>query len=293
MKPICQFLDKNKTRYRLIRVNASDRVLNWIFVPGGPGADSIYFKDLIEVLELPGNFWLIDFPENGENRHSNETYDFEKWDSCFQDCIKTFENPIYVGHSFSGMFPLLFKELEHLLEGFIILNSTPCLWFEEAQKCAKENKLPSFELSLDDFRNNPNPSTFKAALLACSPYYFTEDFLEKGKILLDSLPFNYFAAAWWQNKAIEINFEAKWIPQKVPTLILGSSHDFITPFSLFEKAKQFHRQNITLKKIEGAGHFPWIEKKHEVIEAFESFFVCLRQHTNNACKTTQSARIYW
>lgn len=266
-----QFFDKNGTRYRLVKTNPGK--FNWLFFPGGPGADSTYFMDLIALLDLPGNFWLIDFPENGSNRYSNERYDFEHWTVCFLDAMLEFESIIYVGHSFSGMFALLFKDLEDILEGLIILNSAPCLWHEEAQKIARENDIPPFGEPIEDFRNNPNPETFKTALVSCTPYYFHTNFINEGSKLLEQLTFNYFPASWRQNKAVEINYKAKWIPQKLPTLILGASHDFMTPFSLFEKDAEFHRENIKLKKIEDAGHFPWLEKGAEVKTAFELFFL--------------------
>src|ERR1700730_10259035 len=115
------FYDNYNVRYQLVKSNAG-LIFNWLFVPGGPGADSSYFLSLINNLDMPGNYWLIDFPANGSNikNDTKADYDFDLWDECLISAVKKFQNPIYVGHSFGGMFPLLFSELEDLLRGFVI-----------------------------------------------------------------------------------------------------------------------------------------------------------------------------
>jgi len=62
------FYDGNSVRYQLVKTNPGHIVYNWLFVPGGPGVDSNYFLTLIEELDVPGNFWLIDLPANGSNK---------------------------------------------------------------------------------------------------------------------------------------------------------------------------------------------------------------------------------
>lgn len=272
MKTDNYFYDHNFVRYQLVKTNPGEIIYNWLFVPGGPGADSSYFLTLIEHLDVSGNFWLIDLPANGSNISNRVAadYNFETWDNCLLSCIQKFQNPIYVGHSFGAMFALLFPQLEQQLKGFIILNSAPSLWLEEAAKYAKENNISLLSEPMIEFENNPNPETFKTALLACAPYYFPQSSLAIGIKLLEQLPFNYLAAVWWLRKVHEINFTAKWIPQQIPTLILGASHDFITPMTLFEKDKRFQRKNITYNKIQNAGHFPWLEQPSRVKLAFKT-----------------------
>jgi len=265
--------DNRHVRYRIVKSNPGNILFNWLFIPGGPGADSMYFLDLVNQLNMPGNYWLIDFPANGSNISKTvpAEYNFEVWSTCLLSAVSGFDKPIIVGHSFGGMFPLMFPELENILTGFVILNSAPSLWLEEAAKYAKENGIPLLEEPMAEFEHKPNDETFKKALMACAPYYFIEKNLEKGKELLKNLPFNYHAAVWWLKKVNEINFKAEWIPEKVKTLVIGASHDFITPFSLFEKDVRFQRDNITFKKIENAGHFPWLEHGQIVAESFSSF----------------------
>lgn len=261
------FWDENKVRYNLVTANAGP-AYNWLFFPGGPGADSSYFLDLVNLLNLPGNTWLIDLPGNGSNVSENVSYNFDHWFDCLLPCLAKFQNPIYVGHSFGAMLPLLFPELENILKGFVILNSSPSLWIEEAAKLTVAKGLSIFVEPLEEFKNNPSPATFTKALMACMPYYFPEESISQGRLLFQSLPFNYLAATWWLHKATEINYNAKWIPQTVPTLIMGGSEDCMTPYSLFEKDQRFDRDNITRKLIHKAGHAPWLEKPTEVKAAF-------------------------
>lgn len=276
--------DSLGTRYRLGSSNASAKY-NWLCLPGGPGVDSDYFKTLLQHVTLPGKTWLVDFPGNGDNIRDREPadYDFEQWAECLINTVNRFENPILIGHSFGGMYPLLFPELEDLLSGFIILSSAPCLWMEEATKLATENNISVFTDDLQAFEDNPNQETFEKALMTCMPYYFPPHTLDAGKAILENIPLNYHAAVWWLKKAVATQFSAQWIPQKVPTLILGGSHDFITPISLFERDKRFHRENITIKKIEQAGHFPWVEDPNAVTQNLEHFQSRLLRSEKHVC----------
>ena len=176
-----------------------------------------------------------------------------------------------VGHSFGGMFPLLFPEIEPFLKGLIILNAAPTLWLEEAVSYSKRYTLPDLTKEMQTFTHNPCNETFNVALEACMPYSFPKQTLEKGKELLLKIPFQFKPAVWWQKKAIELNFSAKWIPQKVPTLIVNSKFDCICPYTLFENDKRFRRSNIEIFFIEDAGHIPWLEKPILIKNAFNEF----------------------
>jgi pimeloyl-ACP methyl ester carboxylesterase len=268
--------DSNHVRYELYQTNKG-KPYNWLFFPGGPGGDSSYLYSLVDELNLPGNVWLIDMPGNGSNLQDGFTDDFDQWMVIFPQIIKQFDNPVLVGHSFGGMFPLLFPELENHLKGFVILNSTPVLWLEEAVAYSKQFNLPDLSQEMQEFTLHPNQETFDTALNACMPYYFPEKTLEKGRALLSQVPFRYQPAVWWQRKAIELNFSAKWIPEKVPTLIIGSKYDCICPFSLFEKDLRFHRPNIELLFIKDAGHMDWVENPGAVRKAFKKLIPRLNE----------------
>lgn len=271
--PTTSFHDDYFTRYRLVKSNAAKNSYNWLFLPGGPGADSCYFLSLINKLDAPGNFWLIDFPVNGNNKQTTETnYDFDQWENCLLPAVQRFENPLLVGHSFGGMFPLLFPDLEKILKGFILLNAAPKLWLNEAANYAKENNVSTLSEAGKKFRENPTEETFRAALLANAHCHFPPMSINTGKKMFEQIPFNYRAMLWWIKKAQEINFDAQWIPQDVPTLIMGGTQDFIVPCRVFEVDKRFHRQNIKIETLKNAGHFLWIEQMAMVKSLFNAFF---------------------
>lgn len=282
--------DNHLVRYKLVKSNPGNILFNWLFLPGGPGADSCYFLSLISHINVPGNYWLIDLPGNGSNVSTQipENFNFDSWDECLMSAIQSFENPVLVGHSFGGMFPLLFPELEYILKGFIILNSAPSLWLEEAEKCASERNIPILTEPMAAFENNPNPETFKQALLACAPYYFPPHSLEDGIKLLQQIPFNYYAAVWWLKKASSINFSARWVPENVPTFIIGASDDCIVPMTLFEKDKRFSKSNIHIEKIQNAGHFPWIEQIEIVRDKFQLLYTKIANNFANQLSKIES-----
>lgn len=260
--------DSNKVRYELYQTKEG-KPYNWLFFPGGPGADSSYLGSLVDEIELPGNVWLVDLPGNGSNISNNYSENFDQWIHIFPEIIKQFDNPVLVGHSFGGMFPLLFPELENYLKGFVILNSAPSLWLEEAVAYAKQFDLPDLSNEMREFTLNPNQETFKVALDACMPYYFPKKTLARGRKMLSQVSCQYQPAVWWQRTAITSGFSAKWIPQKVPTLIIGSKYDCICPFSLFKNDKRFQRPNVELLFIEDAGHMIWVENPSAAREAYK------------------------
>lgn len=265
------FYDANLVRYDLVATRGG-KPCNWLFFPGGPGADSRYFHSLVDLLDLPGNIWFIDLPGNGDNvKGIAADYDFDNWLTIFLPTIQKFENPIIVGHSAGSMFPLCFPELEKKLKGFVILNSAPCLWLEEAVAYGKQFNLPDLTKEMQDFTLSPNLSTFRVALDACLPYYFPPKSLQQGRELIADVPFEFLPAVWWQRKVIEMPFSAKWIPQEVPTLIVGGRYDCICPYTLFQQDTRFRRPNIEMLLVNDGGHFPWIENPELVQSAFEKF----------------------
>lgn len=262
------FYDSNQVRYELYKSNGG-RALNWLFIPGGPGFDSIYLRGLVDELKLSGNVWLIDLPGNGSNQV--EGFDYDRWIEIFPAAVKRFENVILVGHSFGGMLPMLFPELENQVKGFVILHSLPHMPGEEELAYSKQFNLPDYSEDFQKFLENPNSETFQTALDACFPYYFSPEFLEKGKASLANVPVEFGPLLWWNKKAVEIQFSANWIPQKVPTMIIGAKYDMMCPVSSFEKDQRFQRSNIESVFIEEGGHFSWIENPAAVRKAFREF----------------------
>lgn len=277
--------DQNGVRYRLVSSNAvNNKNWNWLFIPGGPGCDSSSLLGLVELLDLPGNMWLIDFPGNGDNINEiPENYDYNEWFEYVIPMVKRFENPIIVGASFGGIITLLTPELEDYLKGVVILSSTPKIWFEEAAACAKKYNLPDFNPQLQEFILNPSDETCKKLLDVCAPYYFyKKESLAKGRTLLLSTPFAFQPAFWFMHKVTSEGYTATWIPEHVPTLIIGSEFDCMTPFEIFQNDPRFVRPNIELIEIKEASHFNWIDNPDAVKTAFQNFSATLDERF---CKT--------
>jgi len=265
------FYDENRVRYQLYRSKAG-MAYNWLFFPGGPGADSRYLTSLIDTLDIPGNAWLIDLPGNGDNTENlPEGFSFDKWLEILPTIPARFQNPIYVGHSFGGIMPLLFPELGQTLTGLVLLNTTPSLWFDAAREAAQKFQLPDLTSAMNGFTQNPMQVTFENALSACLPYYFPKKSLGLGSQLLSGLPFPFQVAAWGQMKAAEMCSRINWIPNNLPTMIVGGEYDAMTPFTLFRNDPRFKLPNINMFEIMGAGHMPWVEQPQKVCQLFQEF----------------------
>ena len=266
--------DENHTRLQLVKSVPGDKVLNWIFLPGGPGVDSAYLIPLIEHLHMPGNYWLIDLPENGTNIHnkaaSSDT--FEHWGHYLVDGVSRFQNPVLIGHSFGGYLPLFCPELENVLAGLVILNSTPTLDSDVFATTAKEHQLPSLTEAQALFVKEKNIESIRALYVLESDYFFAKPYREKGiHQIINKLEFSIPAEYWWYTQGAQFYTNIAWIPKKVPTLIIGGSVDYITPLSLFESDKRFKRRNITLHQLNDAGHFPWLEQPQALNELLMQF----------------------
>ena len=266
-------VDKHGTKITLLSQGPGADI-NWIFLPGGPGADASYFDDLITVVDLPGNIWTLDFLENGHNLGQHEfskKFDFDQWGVAMKDALKEFDNAVIVGHSFGAMYPLLFPELESEIIGFVSISGAPSIWYEAAGKKATQQKgLPPLEAVLLGYSHHSDESMFNAALEACLPYHFTEKGYEKGRQVMSQLPFNPYAGQWWRSKVYKTNYSAKWVPS-VPTLIIGGAEDYVIPVKLYQQDQRFQKDNIQIHEVQEAGHFPWLEKPKEIASLLELF----------------------
>lgn len=271
-----RIIDQYGVRYTTVK-KLDGNQLDFVILPGGPGADSAYCKGLIESVNFPGNVYLMDLPGSGSNTNVGPDYDYNEWLNIFIPSLKRFKNLVLIGHSFGGMLPLLFPCLETKLKGFIAIDSAPSLWVEEAVKYAKKFNVPDLTKELTAFNDDPCQKKFDVALNACMPYYFHPDFLTTGKALLADLPFQYRPACWWQHKSVEMNYDARWIPKTVPTLIINGDFDLITPYYLFSRDKRFERPNIKIVCIADAGHMPWVEQPEKTRNTIMPFVQKLSQ----------------
>lgn len=261
--------DVNNVRYHLASSRESDSGFDWLFIPGGPGADSRYFIELVNLLDLPGNCWLIDFPGNGDHPVPHN-YDFQRWFDLLIPTVKRFNNVIIVGHSFGGVLALLFPELESLIRAVVILNSAPSLWLEASECACKKRNIPEIP-ERTFFKQDSSQENLEQVFKAMIPYYFSSENLEKGYAFFKDLPFPYTTMLAVMKILTEDKYDAKWIPQRIKAMIIGGELDIICPFSLFLEDQRFNRSNIIKEIVPGAGHWCWLEKPDIVKNHFDNF----------------------
>jgi len=86
------------------------------------------------------------------------------------------------------------------------------------------------------------------------------------------IPINHSAHEEFSKIFDPEQYHATWIPQEINTLVATGSNDHIIPLSLFNQNSLYHRKNILIKEISGAGHFPWFEKSKETIDVFQEYY---------------------
>ena len=245
--------------------------LNWLFLPGGPGLGSESLLPLLRILELPGNLWRLDLPGDGSNTTSNNSLSFSHWSSALIEAVNEFDPVILVAHSTGGMYALSLPELENLLDGLILLDSAPdAKWQASFAKAVENLPVPGLEELQQRYEKEPTNEALKELTLASAPYLFTQPWQKAGIESLRSLPYNY-ETCQWSERHFDRTYRAKWVPRTIPTLILAGEKDLVTPLRFFEGEKQFSRENIALKSIKEAGHFPWIENPAEVAREFKTY----------------------
>ncbi len=236
---------------RLECVRSSAGLFNWLFLPGGPGLGSECLHSLTSILKVPGTIWHLDLPGDG----SNSAGEICNWAEALVEATGALDNVILVGHSRGGMFALALPELQQNLVGLVLLDSAPNMQWKS--DFAPEEGVYTDNASLREF------------VLAGAPYMFTKEGLAKGRKMLEGLPYNLRAIQWTQDH-FDPTYEAKWIPH-MPALILSGAEDQATPLKYFAENRAFHRNNIVMKEIPHAGHFPWIENPQGIIDAFSAF----------------------
>jgi pimeloyl-ACP methyl ester carboxylesterase len=262
---------KLKARLQLIRSTPGAN-FNWIFLAGGPGLGSESLDPLTQLLNLPGAMWNLDLPGDGSNLTSDDQQYFSHWSEALVESINALENVILVAHSTGGMYALATPALQKILTGLVLMDSAPdASWQQLFMEAVKQNPIPEVEHLHKLYAENPNNEILKKLTVLSVPYLFTKVGLKKNLSFLESLPYNFMICEW-SAQHFDQSYKAKWIPKNMPTLIFAGEEDSVTPINLFTKSNDFQDQNILIRKIKDAAHFPWIENPEEVVAVFEEFY---------------------
>ncbi|MCD6026337.1 MAG: alpha/beta hydrolase [Solimicrobium sp.] len=246
---------------------------NWLFLPGGPGLGSEALSNLTELLKdkIPGTIWHLDLPNDGSNILKDKPILNSR--SAITQAISALDHVILVAHSSLGMLAQTMPELEELLSGLVLIGSAPdASWQTQFAEFCINNFDPIIAEAEKEYAKNPGNETLRNLLLAAAKRCFvTEKSLIAGRQLIERIPVNHSAS---EQESLIFNskeYLATWIPQKINTLIINGSEDYITPLKLFDENEQYHRENILIKKISNAGHYPWLENTEEIVSAFQVY----------------------
>jgi len=261
---------KLKARLQLVHT-APGKNYNWLFLPGGPGLGSESLNGLAEMLQLPGTVWHVDFPGDGSNTTTDDAEYFSHWSAALIEVTSALENVILVAHSSGGMFALATPELEKNITGLVLMDSAPdASWQQFFAQYVKENPLTETEKWQTIYDKDPSNETLRQLTIACAPYFSTKNSLQKIILLLQSLPFNYKTHLWAATH-FDQTYQAKWVPKTIPTLIFAGDQDHITPLKLFLDSHDFQRENILIREIDNASHFPWLDNPEKIKQIFEEY----------------------
>jgi pimeloyl-ACP methyl ester carboxylesterase len=259
-----------KARLQLIRTTAGAN-FNWLFLAGGPGLGSDTLTPLIHVLNLPGTVWRLDLPGDGSNLTDDDAQAFSNWSEALAEAVGVLNNVILVAHSTGGMYALATPALEKLLTGLVLMDSAPdASWQQHFMELAKQHPIPGAEQLHKSYMENPNNETLKQLTILSAPYLFTKQGLKQDISFLESLPYN-FRTCEWSAQHFDSTYKAQWIPKNIPTLIFAGDEDAITPLRFFVASADFQHPNIMIRKINNAGHFPWIENPKETADVFREY----------------------
>ncbi|MCL9683987.1 alpha/beta fold hydrolase [Legionella maioricensis] len=246
---------------------------NWLFLPGGPGLGSEYLIEFCKKLALPGSILLLDFPRDGTNTQGQ--LGIKYWQDGLIALLKTYNNPILVTHSFSGMFSLNMPEIESYLSGLVLMNTTTAnSFFQHVSVMREKYNLPDLVPAASEYHLNPTNETYKQFWNTYKHYCFTPEEMLKGEQMIPLFAFNN--AAYYE--AIEHfypDYSCKWSPRRIPAMTIASEYDFICPPQIFMENKHFQSQNIMNKVVDKAGHCPWIAHFEQVQDFFDEFIITL------------------
>jgi len=163
------------------------------------------------------------------------------------------------------MYLLSVPALDELLAGLVLISTAPnAQWRPAFAQMTQENPLPEVDAA----------ENLLDMCVASAPWNFTSGFVEQGREFLGRMPYNPAPV-----QSSEINFDdvysATWWPATIPTLILSGAEDRIVIQDLWAEPT-YTGANVIRRIIDGAAHFPWIERPAEVRSAFRELVTSIQ-----------------
>ena len=240
---------------------------NYVFLPGGPGISSDYFKPLTSRIRAEGTIWHLDYPDKLLDPSDGPERILQKWKSSLIEVAKSLPSPVFIGHSFGGMLILDIPKLKNHLKGVVLLSTSPV---SDMSTFLKSYSSPVLMSSYENYQANKTRENLKKFWLYVAPVYFNKESEQKGFELLKAS--QYFPIGDRSFELFISQYSAQWIPEKRTTVIITGDNDKVEPIDLYDKMDGFSDHVKDAVIIKNAGHFPWVENLEDTVLAFESFF---------------------
>lgn len=250
--------------------NGDSNTLNWLLVPP-PGLGSESLLELARLLkgQIKGSLWMLDHPHDGNNVDLNMS--FANWQDGLIEAIIMLKQPIIIGHSTGAKFIQATPQLEQLSRAMILISTAPDMeWKDKFNQYILHNLTPEINQAIDRYTNNPSDAALNELLTATLKFCFLPSSLNAGLEMMKRLCVNHKAADWSDNN-FDTKYTAKFIPQSLPTLIMTGEHDQIIPLSVYTSKPAYHRENIVIKQINNASHYPWFDNPQQMLELITEF----------------------
>ncbi|GAA3243862.1 alpha/beta hydrolase [Dactylosporangium siamense] len=259
-----EFRTASGVRLRPVAERPGD--LNWLLLPGGPGIGSESLRGLADAVGVAGVTWLVDLPGDGSNLVVGGD-PFAGWPGVLVEAAEALPRVVFVGHSTGGMYLLSVPELEPLLAGLVLVSSAPHAgWMQQFVGMTQECPLPAAEAAGAVYGADPTDEHLRRLTVAAVPWSFTPAGVAAGAELMARMPFNA-AAVEWSAQNFDSTYVSRWWPARLPTLVVGGVQDRVVAQSLWDEPR-YRGGHVLHRRIEGAAHFPWVERPDGVRAAF-------------------------